>query len=121
MRNMNAKDAEAKLVKGLLDVVVLNYLHNSAAHGYQLIESVRRDYHVYFGASTVYPLLNALEARGYIKSQWNLENGRPRKMYSLTPDGERVLDFTENSLSRICRKLSTMTTCTEKTVLVKEA
>lgn len=102
------RDVEAKLMKGLLDMVILNYLRVSSMHGYQIIASIRKNFGVYFGPSTVYPLLNALEAKGYIKSQWDLGNDRPRKVYTLTVDGERLLSFTEDSLSHICRKLSNM-------------
>jgi DNA-binding PadR family transcriptional regulator len=111
---MEMKNIEPKLMKGLLDVVVLNYLRVSPMHGYQLITSIRRDFHVYFGPSTVYPLLGVLEAKGYIKAQWNLSNDRPRKVYTLAPEGERLLDFTENALNRICHKLSTMSQDKEK-------
>jgi DNA-binding PadR family transcriptional regulator len=103
------RDVETKLMKGLLDMVILNYLRVSSMHGYQIIASIRRNFGVYFGPSTVYPLLNALEAKGYIKSQWDLANDRPRKVYSLTADGEKLLSFTESSLNHICQKLSTMT------------
>ena len=96
-------------MKGLLDLVILNYLRVSSMHGYQIIASIRKNFGVYFGPSTVYPLLNALEAKGYIKSQWNLGNDRPRKVYTLTADGEKLLSFTESSLNHICQKLSTMT------------
>jgi PadR family transcriptional regulator PadR len=95
-------------MKGLLDLVILNYLRVSPMHGYQIIASIRRNFGVYFGPSTIYPLLNALEAKGYIKSEWNLENDRPRKVYGLTGEGERLLSYTEDSLNHICRKLSTL-------------
>jgi DNA-binding PadR family transcriptional regulator len=103
------RDVEAKLMKGLLDLVILNYLRVSSMHGYQIISSIRKNFGVYFGPSTVYPLLNTLETKGYIKSQWDLGNDRPRKVYSLTIEGEKLLSFTESSLSHICQKLSTMT------------
>lgn len=103
------RDVEAKLMKGLLDLVILNYLRVSSMHGYQIIASIRKNFGVYFGPSTVYPLLNALESKGYIRSQWDLGNDRPRKVYTLTADGEKLLSFTESSLNHICQKLSTMT------------
>jgi len=102
------RDVEARLMKGLLDLVILNYLRVSPMHGYQIIASIRKNFGVYFGPSTIYPLLNALEQKGYIKSVWNLDNDRPRKVYGLTPEGERLLSFTEDSLTHICHKLSTL-------------
>jgi DNA-binding PadR family transcriptional regulator len=46
-----------------------------------------------------------MEENGYIKSQWDLENDRPRKVYSITHEGEELLSCTEDSLSHIYRKL----------------
>ena len=101
------KEAENKLVKGLLDFIVLQFLEEEPMHGYQLIIKVRKSFGVYFGPSTVYPLLGTLEKKGYVKSTWNMNTERPRKIYHLTEEGTNVLNFTENSLNLICKKLST--------------
>lgn len=93
-------------MKGLLDLVILQFLNSKPMHGYQIISSIRKNFGVYFGPSTIYPLLNSLEEKGYIKSQWDLNNERPRKVYELTNDGQALLNFTENSLNHICRKIS---------------
>jgi DNA-binding PadR family transcriptional regulator len=75
-------------------------------HGYQIIISLRKNFGVYFGPSTIYPLLCLLEERGLITSQWNLENERPRKVYSITPQGSDLLNSAEASLGQIYRKLA---------------
>jgi DNA-binding PadR family transcriptional regulator len=76
-------------------------------HGYQLITTIRKRFGVYLGPSTIYPLLGTLEEKGYIKSKWNMDNERPRKVYDLTNDGKTVLAFTANSLTMICRGMKT--------------
>ncbi len=105
---MDSKNREVqnKLMKGLLDLVILQFLNSNPMHGYQIISSIRKNFGVYFGPSTVYPLLNGLAKKGYIKSQWDLSNERPRKVYQLTNEGYKLLSFTENSLNHICRKIS---------------
>jgi DNA-binding PadR family transcriptional regulator len=100
------REVQSKLMKGLLDLVILQFLNSNPMHGYQIISSIRKNFGVYFGPSTIYPLLNSLEEKGYIKSQWDLSNERPRKVYELTNDGQALLNFTENSLNHICRKIS---------------
>ena len=95
-----------KLMRGLLDLVVLQYLRAQPMHGYQIITTLRKQFGVYFGPSTIYPMLSVLEENGYIKSHWDLENDRPRKVYSLTEQGTDMLDCTEQSLSLIYRKLA---------------
>ncbi|MFP3985901.1 MAG: PadR family transcriptional regulator [Candidatus Bathyarchaeia archaeon] len=100
------REVQNKLMKGLLDLVILQFLNSKPMHGYQIISTIRKNFGVYFGPSTIYPLLNSLEEKGYIKSQWDLNNERPRKVYELTNEGQNLLSFTENSLNHICRKIS---------------
>jgi len=102
------REVQIKLMRGLLDLVILQFLKGEPMHGYQIITSIRRNFGVYFGPSTIYPLLSALEEKGYIKSQWDLNNDRPRKVYSLTPDGNGLLNGTEESLNHICRRLTSI-------------
>ena len=101
------KEIQAKLAKGLLDLIVLQFLSTQPMHGYQIITKIRKNFGVYFGPSTIYPLLATLEKKGYVNSQWNMKNERPRKTYNLTNQGQSLLNFTENSLNLICKKMST--------------
>jgi DNA-binding PadR family transcriptional regulator len=100
------KEASTKLVKGLLDMIILHFLGEESRHGYQIITKIRDTFGVYFGPSSIYPLLGTLEKKGYITSSWDLNCERPRKMYSLTASGQRILDFTEESLNMICRRIT---------------
>lgn len=102
------RNVEVKLMRGLLDLVILQFLKASPMHGYQIITKIRKNFGVYFGPSTIYPLLNLLEEKNFIKSNWDLSNERPRKVYALTRDGEDLLCYTETSLNHICRKLATI-------------
>ncbi len=101
--NNHQREVQTKLTKGLLDLIVLQLLEAEPMHGYQIITTIRKSFGVYFGPSTIYPLLNALEEKGYVRSNWNMDSERPRKVYGLTNDGKTVLNFTENSLVMICK------------------
>jgi DNA-binding PadR family transcriptional regulator len=101
----NSKEVQLKLMKGLLDLIVLQFLSSQPMHGYQVITRIRRTFGVYFGPSTIYPLLNALERAGYVKSEWNMIGERPRKVYNLTTAGQNLLKYTEDSLNLIYRKI----------------
>jgi len=98
---------QVKLMKGLLDLVVLSLLNAKRMHGYKIITTIRRTFGVYFGPSTIYPLLNVLEKKGCVKSVWDLNVGRPRKIYELTAKGKNLLRLLEDSLNLICRKIGT--------------
>ena len=102
------REVQIKLMRGLLDLVILQFLSVNPMHGYKIITSIRKNFGVYFGPSTIYPLLGLLEEKGYIKSKWNLNSDRPRKVYSLTPEGSNLLNGTEESLNHICRRLSSI-------------
>ncbi len=102
------RQVQTKLMRGLLDLVILQFLNAKPMHGYKIITSIRKDFGVYFGPSTIYPLLGVLEEKGYIKSEWNLNSDRPRKVYSLTPEGSNLLNGTEESLNHICRRLTSI-------------
>ena len=104
------KEVQAKLAKGLLDLIVLQFLSAQPMHGYQIITKIRKSFGVYFGPSTIYPLLSQLEKKGYVNSQWNMKNERPRKTYNLTTEGQTMLNFTENSLNLLCQKIGTNNT-----------
>jgi PadR family transcriptional regulator PadR len=102
------REVQTKLMRGLLDLVILQFLNAEPMHGYRIITSIRKNFGIYFGPSTIYPLLGTLEEKGYVKSEWDLNNDRPRKIYSLTHEGNSLLNGGEESLNHICRKLSSM-------------
>ena len=101
------KEVQVKLAKGLLDLIVLQFLNNQPMHGYQIIMKIRKSFGVYFGPSTIYPLLATLEKKGHVTSEWNMETEKPRKVYKLTTKGQTILNFTENSLNLLCQKIGT--------------
>ena len=107
MTNNYQKEAQTKLTKGLLDMIILQYLDQESMHGYQIITKIRKGFGVYFGPSTIYPLLGLLEKKGCVKSTWNMDTERPRKMYKLTNEGKNVLSFTESSLNLIFKTMTT--------------
>jgi PadR family transcriptional regulator PadR len=107
MTNNYQKEVQTKLTKGLLDLIILQYLDKESMHGYQLITKIRKGFGVYFGPSTIYPLLGTLEKKGFVNSEWNMNSERPRKVYKLTNEGKNVLSFTESSLNLICKNMVT--------------
>jgi len=43
-------------------------------------------------ANTLYPLLRRLEKQGFLDSEWNTEEARPRKFYRTSAAGLRLAD-----------------------------
>ncbi|HJZ85075.1 MAG TPA: helix-turn-helix transcriptional regulator [Polyangia bacterium] len=84
-------DREA--LKGHLDVLLLAVIEPAPLHGYAIIVELRRRSRGTFdlSESTVYPALHRLEAAGLLRSSWATENGRQRRVYTLTAQGRKAL------------------------------
>jgi len=81
-----------RALSGLLPKIALEEISQQPIHGYALITLVRRKYHVYFGPSTVFPMLNNLAKDGLIVSIDDLSTKRWRKIYHLTEKGKVALE-----------------------------
>ena len=85
---------EGEMLKGHLDMIVLAALAGGPAHGYAVIEEIRRKSGRAFDLpeGTIYPALHRLEQAGLLTSRWvTADTGRRRRVYSLTKRGERAL------------------------------
>ena len=100
------KEITAQLTKNLLDMIILGLLNRKDMHGYEIITSIRKDYGINFGPSTIYPLLNLLEKKGHLESAWDMTTERPRKVYKLTENGRNILAYSEGALLSFCKTLS---------------
>jgi PadR family transcriptional regulator PadR len=85
---------EGEMLKGHLDMIVLAALAAGPAHGYAVIEDIRRKSRQAFDLpeGTIYPALHRLEQAGLLASRWvTAESGRRRRVYALTRRGECAL------------------------------
>ena len=74
-----------KIVKSLLDVIILTLIHDTPQYGYKLIENIHLNFGVFLSPGTLYPCLNNLEEMNLIL----LEQDSRKKMYSLTDKGKK--------------------------------
>jgi PadR family transcriptional regulator, regulatory protein PadR len=79
---------------GHLDLLLLSVLAEAPAHGYAVIEELRRRSSGAFDLpeGTVYPALHRLEASGLLASSWQARGGRRRRVYRLTRRGRGRLE-----------------------------
>ena len=71
-------------------VHVLHHATHERIYGAGMsIELARHGYRLPPG--TLYPLLRRLETQGLLKSEWRIVDGPPRRYYSLTTDGRKLL------------------------------
>lgn len=76
-------------------MLVLSLLNKKSAYGYELVKKMEEKVSfLVFEQGTIYPILRRLEKRELLSSNWSYEDkNKPKKYYSLTPEGERALDM----------------------------
>jgi PadR family transcriptional regulator PadR len=80
-------------LKGHLDLLLLSVLAEESAHGYAVIETLRRRSGGTFDLpeGTIYPALHRLEDQGFLTSTWEEQGGRRKRRYRITPKGTLAL------------------------------
>ena len=80
-------------MRGDLELLLLAVLRGRPRHGYDLIAALRERSDGTFDLpeGTVYPALHKLESAGLVASEWQLVDGRKRRVYSLTAPGAAAL------------------------------
>ena len=86
---------DTQLKRGLLEISVLSVLSKGGSHGYQIIKDLSP--YIEISESTLYPILRRLESAGCLAAHSVAHNGRLRKIYDITPEGNvRIGEFLEN-------------------------
>jgi transcriptional regulator len=86
---------EGEILKGHLDMIILAALAAEPAHGYGVIQEIRRRSRGAFDLpeGTIYPALHRLEKNGLLSSRWvDGPSGRRRRVYALTRRGAGALN-----------------------------
>ena len=80
---------ELELRRGVVVLATLSQLR-APRYGYELRQALA-DKGMPIEEGTLYPLLRRLETQGLLKSEWKIEDGSPRRYYSLNADGRKLL------------------------------
>ena len=88
-------DGSLEVLRGTLDLMILEALRTESLHGYGITKWIRQRsgdaFQVEDGA--LYPALHRLEHGGWIQSSWGTsENNRRAKYYRLTAAGKKRLE-----------------------------
>jgi PadR family transcriptional regulator, regulatory protein PadR len=90
------KDEEARiaLLQGTLDLLILRTLQGGPEHGQGIARTIQEQSADTFLVehSSLYPALQRLEARGWIRAEWGTStNNRRARFYELTKSGRKQL------------------------------
>jgi PadR family transcriptional regulator, regulatory protein PadR len=96
--------ADRDLYSGLIPLHVLHHAVREPIFGLGLIEELRR--HGYrISPGSIYPILQALEKKGYLKST-ELRNGKSlRRLYRATPLGRKALEASKSRVRELFPEL----------------
>jgi PadR family transcriptional regulator PadR len=85
--------ADAQVLKGHLEVLLLSTLADGPRHGYAIKEALKDGSGGRFDlpTGTIYPALHRLETAGLIDGSWSVVDGRRRRTYQLTAAGRTKL------------------------------
>jgi PadR family transcriptional regulator PadR len=95
---------ESLELPGALDLLILKTLTARAEHGYgiaQRLKTLSEDA-LQVGESSLYPALQRLLLKGWVKAEWGAsENNRRARYYTLTPAGRKQLVVERHEFDRI--------------------
>jgi PadR family transcriptional regulator PadR len=84
----------SELLPGTLELLILETLTGGAMHGYGIAQRLRQvsDDVLQVGESSLYPALQRLLLKGWVKGEWGAsENNRRARFYTLTAAGRKQL------------------------------
>lgn len=85
---------KTQIRKGYLELCILSLIQiHRKLYGFDILEKLAA-LELDVKEGTLYPLLNRMAADGHLATSWETENikGHPRKFYSLTKGGQKLLD-----------------------------
>jgi len=94
VRDTMSPDTMTPLLKGTVDLLILQSLRLGPQHGYEVSRWVHERTDGVLGVedAALYQALHRLEDKGLVESEWGLsENNRRAKYYQLTSEGRRQL------------------------------
>lgn len=86
------KEIMQRITKNLLDIQLLRLIDAEPMWGYKIKKTVENDLGIKLRHGALYPMLNDLEKEGFVVSQKQHQQGRARKVYTLTEKGKQYLE-----------------------------
>lgn len=100
---MGKSDA-SELLPGTLELLILKALVAGPIHGYGIAQHLKAvsDDVLQVGESSLYPALQRLLLKGWVKGEWGAsENNRRARFYTLTAAGKKQLTVERREFDRL--------------------
>jgi transcriptional regulator len=99
-------DRGGEVIKGTLEMIVLEVLQHEPMHGWGITERIERRSRGLLSVNqgSLYPALYRLVARGWVSSEWRTtENNRTARYYSLKRTGRKQLATERTQWEKLSR------------------
>ncbi|MFN2476534.1 MAG: PadR family transcriptional regulator [Chthoniobacterales bacterium] len=96
--------ANAKLLQGTLDMLILKALMHGEMHGYGVAKRIQQlaSDAVTIEEGSLYPALQRLTRQGWLSAEWGISDKNQRaRFYSLTRAGRKQLAVEEENWQRL--------------------
>jgi len=107
-KEYNVTNTESQMRKGFLEFPVLLIIGNKPTYAPDILAQLK-DADLLVVEGTLYPLLSRMKRAELVSYQWEeSRSGPPRKMYTITPTGTRVLKTLATSWKRLDNSMNTL-------------
>jgi transcriptional regulator len=109
MPKQKEKEAPIDLLQGTLDLLILRTLLFGPRHGHAISKSIEQTSQEVLRVDhgSLYPALQRLERRGWIRAQWGTsENNRRARYYRLTAVGRKQLVAETSKWERLAEAIA---------------
>ena len=101
---MGKSPEPSDLLPGTLELLILKTLVRGEMHGYGIVQRLRdlSGEVLLVGESSLYPALQRLLLKGWVKAEWGAsDNNRRARYYTLTPAGRKQLAVEREDFDRL--------------------
>jgi len=96
-------ETRSDVLKGTLEMLVLQTLTVQSMHGYAIVQHIKRltDDALSVEAGSLYPALERLQKKGWLTSRWEASpTGRQARYYTITAAGRKQLSEERSGYDR---------------------
>ena len=100
---------KSQMRKGLLEYCILSIISRGEAYASDILEMLKKA-ELLVVEGTIYPLLTRMKNEGLLSYRWQESTeGQPRKYYTLTENGERLLEQLDAEWQSIYQAINQIT------------
>ncbi|MFC2098892.1 PadR family transcriptional regulator [Bacteroidota bacterium] len=105
---MNVENAKAQMRKGILEYCILSILSKNDAYASDIIKELK-EAKLIVVEGTLYPLLTRQKNAGLLGYRWEESTqGPPRKYYTITDTGKKLLEEMHQSWKDLVEAINTL-------------